>query len=688
MSLKDNPCRSSSRERKLTEKGQEMHDQDTRKREKAFNKTYDAWKLVARETRTKLKTLCSSEDLIELQQDIQAKHDGVCQQYEPLLRNSNTTPEIVKKMDACVTLTKDIRDLISNRLETINQDYNDQLEKERVRETLNKDEYGSVFGHTKTETVSSAESPERLSNHSSSTSTHSSRVDAQAELAAKLEQSKAMKEIQAQQAHLHKLEGEWKLKEAKMLVEIKQKELEMQQQLEQERTKLQQLQAAKDVAIAAARVRAYDNFEGFENHDEEINDQTNSACYRKQNEPRLNPDAASFHPHQAAPEVTMTQESVSLAQVIASSLSMNRLPVPEPTTFRGDPLQFTDWRMTFIALIDRKPLPPSEKMFYLKNYLAGEARKAVEGFFYRDSESAFNGAWKVLQDRYGNPFIIQKAFRDKLMRWPKINTNDPLALQEFADFLQGCTEAMPHVKGLAILNDCEENHKLLKKLPEWIVRKWSRIVVEELDTSGSYPDLACFTNFLSKEARIACNPIASPLLMNFRATNERSPKRAKALNTNTQTKSFAQEKQETNGSKPKSPCFICKSEAHNITKCPTFAAKSSEDKKAFICENRLCFGCLRKGHMTKDCKRRHTCSICSRRHTTCLHDDRKQRPVEATTNSSTSTEKPCKLGNAQCRIPCINTTCFRYLKYRPSPCVFNTRATQRSTYIRNTGHTE
>ncbi len=175
------------------------------------------------------------------------------------------------------------------------------------------------------------------------------------------------------------------------------------------------------------------------------------------------------------------------------------------------------------------------------------------------------------------------------------------------------------------------------------MRKWSRIVVEELDTSGSYPDLACFTKFLSKEARIACNPIASPLLMNFRATDERSPKRAKALNTNIQTKSFAQEKQETNGSKPKSPCSVCKSEAHNITKCPTFAAKSGEDKKAFICENRLCFGSLRKGHMTKDCKRRHTCNTCSRRHPTCLHEDRKQRPVEATTNSSTSTENHASL---------------------------------------------
>ncbi|XP_054600468.2 uncharacterized protein [Nothobranchius furzeri] len=413
----------------------------------------------------------------------------------------------------------------------------------------------------------------------------------------------------------------------------------MQQQLEQERAKLQLLQAEKEVAIAAARVRAYDSFEDFESHNDEIKNKTSSAYHRIQIEPPLNPDAASFQPHQVAPEKTVTQEYVSLAQAIASSLSMNRLPVPEPTTFSGDPLRFTDWKMSFMTLIDRKPLPASEKMFYLKNYLAGEARKALEGFFYRDSENAYNGAWNVLQDRYGNPFIIQKAFRDKLMKWPKISTNDPLALREFADFLQSCTEATPYVKGLAILNDCEENHKLLKKLPEWIIRKWSRIAVDELDTSGNYPDLACFTEFLSKEARIACNPITSPLLINFKPVDDRIPKRVKAFNTNIQLKSFAQEKQETNSSKPKSPCSVCKSEAHGITQCPTFTAKSVEDKKAFIHENRLCFGCLRKGHMTKDCKGRHTCNICSRRHPTCLHEDRKQNPVEATINSSTSTEE-------------------------------------------------
>ncbi|XP_039907300.1 uncharacterized protein LOC120746094 [Simochromis diagramma] len=634
------PCKSSSRERKLTEKGLEMQKHDIRKREKSFNKTYDSWKFVARETRTKLKSLCSAEDLNKLQQNIEAKHDAVSSQYEPILRNSNSTPDIVNKMDACVTLTKEVCNLISDRLKTVHEEYNNHLEKERVREVLSKNEYRSVFGDSITETASSIELSEQLSRHSGSSCTRNSRVDAEAELAAKLEQSKAMEEIQAQQAHLHKLESEWKLKEAKMLSEIKLKEVEMQQQLEQERAKLQQLQADKEVAIAIARVKAYNSLEGFENHNGEIDSKISSACYRRQIEPQLNPNAASFQPHKAIPEMTMTQESVSLAQAIASSLSMNRLPVPEPATFSGDPLQFTDWKMSFINLIDRKPLPASEKMFYLKNYLAGEARKAVEGFFYQDSENAYKGAWKVLEDRYGNPFIIQKAFRDKLTRWPKISANDPLALREFGDFLKGCSEAIPHVKGLAILNDCEENHKLLKKLPEWIVRKWSQIVVDELDESGTYPNLACFTDFLSREARIACNPIASPLLMNFKPVDDRIPKRAKVFNTNMQPKSSAQEKQDTNISKPKSPCPVCKSETHGISKCPIFTAKSVEDKRAFIHENRLCFGCLRKGHITKDCKRRHTCNICERRHPTCLHENRKQSPAEAVTNSSAPTEEP------------------------------------------------
>ncbi|KAG5266126.1 hypothetical protein AALO_G00250060 [Alosa alosa] len=84
---------------------------------------------------------------------------------------------------------------------------------------------------------------------------------------------------------------------------------------------------------------------------------------------------------------------------------------------------------------------------------------------------------------------------------------------------------------------------------------------------------------------------------------------------------------------------ICKDETHSVVKCPTFAAKSLEDKKAFIRENNLCYGCLRKGHNSKDCKTRHTCGTCSRRHPTCLREERENRSAEAKEKQSTSTDK-------------------------------------------------
>lgn len=625
--------RPSSRQKTLTEKARELRDQNAKKHKKAFNKAYDSWKQTARESRTALKSSCSPDDLNKIEQEICTKRDVVQRQYEPILRNQITTPEIVGRMDTCATLTEETLALVSHRKETMDENYNERLEKERVRIALNKEQHGSVFGLTKTETAIS-ETPQESSYSGSLSSSSGKRLDAEAELAAKQEQVKVMKAIQTQKSRLNELESEFKLEETRMLADMEQKRAVRRLKLEEERIKLEQLQAEKEVQVAAARVRVYDS--AGSDYEEGINPETNTAHQETKPTAQLDPSAPSFQPQPAFLAVTAPEETVNLAQAIASSLSINRLPVPEPTTFNGDPMEFVDWKMSFMTLIDRKPLPASEKMFYLKTYLTGEARKAVEGFFYRNSEDAYVGAWKVLQERFGDPFIVQKAFRDKLTRWPKIGATDPLALREFADFLQGCAEAIPHIKGLDILNDCEENHKLLKKLPEWIVRKWSRIVVDELDKSGNYPDLKQFTVFLNKEARIACNPIASPLLMTSKTADERLLKRARALNTSAQTKEPNRDIQETSNYKVRPPCPVCKDETHGIATCPTFASRTMEDKKAFIHENRLCFGCLRKGHTTKDCKRRHTCSTCSRRHPTCLHEEWRQRPVETKNDSASA----------------------------------------------------
>lgn len=94
---------------------------------------------------------------------------------------------------------------------------------------LSRDEYGSVFGGTNTESVLADD----LDNLSAISKTSSKRADAEAELAAKLEQAKSMQEIQAQQVKLSNLESEWKFHESQMMIELKQKQAEDDMKLEE-----------------------------------------------------------------------------------------------------------------------------------------------------------------------------------------------------------------------------------------------------------------------------------------------------------------------------------------------------------------------------------------------------------------------------------------------------------------------
>lgn len=153
---------------------------------------------------------------------------------------------------------------------------------------------------------------------------------------------------------------------------------------------------------------------------------------------------------------------------------MTKLPAPEPFTFTGDPLKFTEWRTCFKALIETNCTSPAHRLFYLKRYISGDALTVLEGTFYRSDEDAYTQAWNALNKRYGHPFVVQRAFRAKLNNWPKLGPKESLKLREFSDFLISCKNAMPHIRGLKVLDDCEENQKLLQKLPDWITARWNR----------------------------------------------------------------------------------------------------------------------------------------------------------------------------------------------------------------------
>lgn len=74
---------------------------------------------------------------------------------------------------------------------------------------------------------------------------------------------------------------------------------------------------------------------------------------------------------------------------------------------------------------------------------------------------------------------------------PKIQPTDGQGFRKFADFLQHCHTAMNTIQYLNVLNDPDENQRMIRKLPSQVVVRWSRVVDEwsaadELD-EGSAP---------------------------------------------------------------------------------------------------------------------------------------------------------------------------------------------------------
>lgn len=235
---------------------------------------------------------------------------------------------------------------------------------------------------------------------------------------------------------------------------------------------------------------------------------------------------------------------------------------------------------------------------------------------------------------------MQRAFRERLANWPKLQTKDAAGFRAFADFIQTCHEAMPHIKGLSILNDCEENQKLVQKLPDWAVARWNRQATQFMKESGDFPSFKDFAQFISSEAEIVCNPITSFHALRSSDTTASKTQRDKrpacnVLHTQTAT--------ETDSSKQKRPnvklsCMLCQDEGHKLHSCLLFKGKSLDERRKYIKEKNLCYGCLKPGHSAKDCRYRHVCEICKKKHPTCLHDFNYDREKQVTNPNQSNEE--------------------------------------------------
>ncbi|KAG7496410.1 hypothetical protein JOB18_018512 [Solea senegalensis] len=612
--------RKSSRDRRLTPKMLELKQQEASQRESKFVILYDKWKGQIKDTRSSLKDECSDKDLCHMMDAVEELETQVKDAYGNIRLVSAPSTDIRRKMDSCTAVTADVMALMKVRMSEVGlEEFDAMAENARLHMVLDREYAKSIFS---------------TSNPKSSVGSHHSRC------------SSEQQSITAKRA------------DCVAQYAAKRAEMEMEEAIATQKQELKRLENQRDLQVIAAKMKAYSEAGSGEAPGtvcSEVNHCPPVSIKKETKEKQL---------HQISNNelASPANNEVSLVQALHDTMALTRLPAPEPSVFSGDPLKFLEWSTSFKALIERRCTNQADRLFYLQKYISGEAQSVLEGSFYRKDEEAYNQAWEALNSRYGHPFVIQRAYREKLNNWPKINSRDSIKLRQYSDFLTTCSNAMPHIKGLQVLNDCEENQKMLQKLPDWVTSRWNRHVTKQLQGTHEYPSFKEFAKFLAQEADVACNPVTSfHALKSSEERPSRDMKRPKASVFVTNTKEpdkfktvmrtqgivenslkDANQSKRTNMSfYSASPvkCMYC-SESHSIHKCQTFTNKSAEEKKSFILHKNLCFGCLKIGHNSRDCRNKATCTICKKHHPTPLHEYRSTTPdttahtVQAEENSS------------------------------------------------------
>ena len=160
---------------------------------------------------------------------------------------------------------------------------------------------------------------------------------------------------------------------------------------------------------------------------------------------------------------------------------------------------------------------------------------------------------------------------------------------------------MGKINFLNVLDDPEENRKMLSKLPNYLVNRCGRVVDNRIgedvnersddedevgmpQTTGgkNYPSFKEFSRFLKKEARIACNPVISQCFLK-RESKKKEEKKSNykqsryrnvdVISFVSQTENFSptleESRMKTRNDVKKLICIFCH-EMHEIDVCEKF----------------------------------------------------------------------------------------------------------------------
>lgn len=235
--------------------------------------------------------------------------------------------------------------------------------------------------------------------------------------------------------------------------------------------------------------------------------------------------------------------------------------------------------------------------------LKGEAERAIsdlgsKGIMYATAP-------KGLKEQFDQRSVIARAVVNKLTMGDRIGRNNRQALREFSLDIINCLSIMHHLNYYADVNANDNLQRIVMCLPDYLIDKWKGMVAD-IRERGQVPMLQHISDFVRERVKAEFDPDFGDIHSEFGGGG----RGRKGIHFT----------RWTTGKKPK--CPICEG-SHTVPTCPNLSDSTVDEQFKFVTKARLCFSCLSKGHMTRDCSSRKNFEIngCQRFHHSLLHAD-------------------------------------------------------------------
>ena len=118
----------------------------------------------------------------------------------------------------------------------------------------------------------------------------------------------------------------------------------------------------------------------------------------------------------------------------------------------------------FIATVDQRPIPDSEKKSHLKTLLRGKPRSAISETGY--SEQFYGAAWSILERKFGRPYVIIDAQLENLRKASQVKPHNSTGLISFSVVVSNFVNVLKGHKQIGDLQSSSTLYMAVDELPQ------------------------------------------------------------------------------------------------------------------------------------------------------------------------------------------------------------------------------